>query len=109
MASEVQPALLAVYGHGRRRDAQRQEVDGVVLSHQEVTEPKVVVVVLINEPSGDLYHGGEVAAPVFSRVMQGALRVLNIAPDANDTVASNNELLIIKHDQKTAVRVANDV
>jgi cell division protein FtsI (penicillin-binding protein 3) len=74
-----------------------------------ISDPKVVVVVLINEPSGDLYHGGEVAAPVFSRVMQGALRVLNIAPDANDTVASNNELLIIKHDQKTAVRVANDV
>jgi cell division protein FtsI (penicillin-binding protein 3) len=41
-----------------------------------------VVVVVINEPGGDLYHGGEVAAPVFSRVMKGALRVLNIAPDA---------------------------
>lgn len=47
-----------------------------------ISNPKVVVVVVINEPSGDLYHGGEVAAPVFSRVMQGALRVLNIAPDA---------------------------
>jgi len=47
-----------------------------------ISNPELVVVVVINEPSGDLYHGGEVAAPVFSRVMKGALRVLNIAPDA---------------------------
>ena len=47
-----------------------------------ISHPELVVVVVINEPSGDLYHGGEVAAPVFSRVMKGALRVLNIAPDA---------------------------
>jgi cell division protein FtsI (penicillin-binding protein 3) len=46
-----------------------------------VSNPELVVVVVINEPGGDLYHGGEVAAPVFSRVMKGALRVLNVAPD----------------------------
>jgi cell division protein FtsI (penicillin-binding protein 3) len=50
-----------------------------------VSHPELVVVVVINEPGGDLYHGGEVAAPVFSRVMKGALRVLNVAPDANNT------------------------
>lgn len=48
-----------------------------------ISKPELVVVVVINEPSGDLYHGGEVAAPVFSRVMKGALHLLNIAPDAN--------------------------
>jgi cell division protein FtsI (penicillin-binding protein 3) len=48
--------------------------------------------VVINDPAGDLYHGGEVAAPVFSRVMKGALQVLNIAPDAqkNKTAAQQN-------------------
>ncbi|MCJ8319648.1 MAG: peptidoglycan glycosyltransferase FtsI [Colwellia sp.] len=46
------------------------------------SNPELVVVVVINEPGGDLYHGGEIAAPVFSRVMKGALRVLNVAPDA---------------------------
>ncbi len=46
-----------------------------------ISKPELVVVVVINEPGGDLYHGAEVAAPVFSRVMQGALRMLNIAPD----------------------------
>jgi cell division protein FtsI (penicillin-binding protein 3) len=48
-------------------------------------------VVVINEPGGDLYHGGEVASPVFSRVMKGALRVLNIAPDAK-SVAENRPI-----------------
>lgn len=46
-----------------------------------ISKPELSVVVVINEPSGDLYHGGEVAAPVFSRVMKGALHLLNIAPD----------------------------
>ena len=53
-----------------------------------VSAPELAVVVVINEPGGDLYHGGEVAAPVFSRVMKGALRVLNVAPDA-ESVASH--------------------
>jgi len=52
-----------------------------------ISNPQIVVVVVINDPGGDLYHGGEVAAPVFSRVMQGALRVLNVAPDADDKLA----------------------
>lgn len=47
-----------------------------------ISKPEIVVVVVINDPAGDLYHGGEVAAPVFSRVMKGALQVLNVAPDA---------------------------
>ncbi len=44
-------------------------------------DPRLVAVVVIDEPQGD-YYGGKVAAPVFSRVMQAALRVLNVAPDA---------------------------
>jgi cell division protein FtsI (penicillin-binding protein 3) len=54
---------------------------GLFAGMAPISNPKIVVVVVINEPSGDLYHGGEVAAPVFSRVMKGALRVMNIAPD----------------------------
>jgi len=43
--------------------------------------PRVVAVVVINEPSGDLIGGGTVAAPVFSRVVARTLRVLGVAPD----------------------------
>ena len=43
-------------------------------------KPRLVGVVMINEPSGEEYGGGAIAAPVFSRVMQEALRLLNIPP-----------------------------
>ena len=45
------------------------------------THPKLATVVVIDEPSGPLYYGGAVAAPVFSNVMSGALRLLDIPPD----------------------------
>lgn len=44
-------------------------------------DPRVVTVVVIDEPQGD-YYGGKVAAPVFAGVMRAALRLLNVAPDA---------------------------
>ncbi|EPE37728.1 peptidoglycan synthase [Candidatus Photodesmus katoptron] len=48
-----------------------------------VSEPKVALVVIVNEPQGDHYYGGIVASPVFSEIMQGALQILNIPPDNN--------------------------
>ncbi|HEY5718488.1 MAG TPA: penicillin-binding transpeptidase domain-containing protein [Motiliproteus sp.] len=46
-----------------------------------VENPRFVAVVMIDEPQGEKYYGGEVAAPVFSRVMAGTLRLMNVAPD----------------------------
>ncbi len=43
--------------------------------------PRLVGVVVVNDPRGGSYYGGLVAAPVFGRVMAGALRLLDIAPD----------------------------
>ena len=51
-----------------------------------ISNPEIAVVVVIDDPGGDLYHGGEVAAPVFSRIMKGALRLLNVPPDANTKI-----------------------
>jgi cell division protein FtsI (penicillin-binding protein 3) len=45
------------------------------------SRPRLVMVVVINEPSNGKYYGGQVAAPVFSRVLSGALRLLAIPPD----------------------------
>lgn len=45
------------------------------------SNPRLAMVVTINEPGGDVYYGGKVAAPVFSNVMSGALRLMDIAPD----------------------------
>ncbi|MDG3089063.1 penicillin-binding transpeptidase domain-containing protein [Vibrio hannami] len=47
-----------------------------------VSDPKVAMVVVVNEPQGDQYYGGSVAGPVFSEVMKSTLQVLNVAPDA---------------------------
>ncbi len=43
--------------------------------------PRLVAVVSINDPAGDEFGGGQVAAPVFAEIMQSALRMLNVAPD----------------------------
>ena len=45
------------------------------------SDPRLVCVVVINDPTGDEYYGGLVAAPLFSTVMTGAMRLLNIPPD----------------------------
>lgn len=45
------------------------------------SNPRLVSVVVINDPTGEEYYGGLVAAPLFSRVMTGAMRLLNIPPD----------------------------
>ncbi|SBS33082.1 Peptidoglycan synthase FtsI precursor [Marinomonas aquimarina] len=45
------------------------------------TNPRLAMVVMVNDPKGRKYYGGEVSAPVFSRVMEGALTTLNIPPD----------------------------
>ena len=45
-------------------------------------DPKLVMVVMIDEPRNGEYFGGEVSAPVFSKVMAGAMRLLDIPPDS---------------------------
>ncbi|PQJ97113.1 peptidoglycan D,D-transpeptidase FtsI family protein [Chromatium okenii] len=44
-------------------------------------KPRLVMVVMIDEPGGKDYYGGLVAAPVFQKVMEGALRFFNVPPD----------------------------
>lgn len=44
--------------------------------------PRFVMVVMIDEPRAGAYYGGLVAAPVFAKVMDGALRLFNVPPDA---------------------------
>jgi cell division protein FtsI (penicillin-binding protein 3) len=45
------------------------------------TAPRLIVAVMIDEPSNGEHYGGQVAAPVFSNVMGGALRMLAVPPD----------------------------
>jgi len=45
------------------------------------SHPRLAMVVTVDDPTRAGYYGGQVAAPVFSRVMGGALRLLNVMPD----------------------------
>ena len=47
-------------------------------------QPKIVVVVVIDQPSKGGYYGGDVAAPIFSKIAEGTLRILNVPPDYID-------------------------
>lgn len=46
------------------------------------SRPRLVTVIVIDDPRGEAYYGGDIAAPVFSRVVGDALRILAVAPDA---------------------------
>lgn len=45
-----------------------------------VHNPRLAIAVVVNEPKGDRYYGGDIAAPVFAAVMSGALQMLNVEP-----------------------------
>lgn len=46
------------------------------------TQPRLAAVVIIDEPGAGKFYGGDIAAPVFARVVGGALRLMAVAPDA---------------------------
>jgi cell division protein FtsI (penicillin-binding protein 3) len=46
-----------------------------------VTNPRIAMLVVIDEPSSGAYYGGLISAPVFGKVMAGALRLMNVTPD----------------------------
>jgi cell division protein FtsI (penicillin-binding protein 3) len=50
-----------------------------------LSQPRLVMVALVDEPGGEAYYGGQVAAPIFGRVMAEALRILGVPPDATAT------------------------
>ena len=52
------------------------------IGYAPVSNPRLIIAVMLDEPSAGRYFGGEVAAPVFSKVMAGALRMLNVPHDA---------------------------
>jgi cell division protein FtsI (penicillin-binding protein 3) len=47
------------------------------------SNPRLAAVVVIDDPAGSRYYGGDISAPVFSKVVGGALRLMGVAPDAH--------------------------
>jgi cell division protein FtsI (penicillin-binding protein 3) len=56
------------------------------------SNPRFIIAIVVDEPTGGQYYGGLVAAPAFSKVMAGALRVYGVEPDGMD----NMHLLLSK-------------
>lgn len=52
------------------------------IGYAPVSNPRLIIAVMLDEPSAGEYFGGAVAAPVFSKVMTGALRIMNVPHDA---------------------------
>lgn len=52
-----------------------------------ISDPRLVVAVMIDEPTGGAHYGGDVAGPAFSQIMGGALRTMGVRPDAPIQVA----------------------
>lgn len=46
-----------------------------------LSNPRLIVAVVIHDPKGKVYYGGLVSGPVFERIMEGTLRILNVPPD----------------------------
>jgi len=54
---------------------------GVFVGMAPIENPRIVVAVMIDEPTNGVYFGGDVAAPVFSQTVQQSLRLLGVQPD----------------------------
>ena len=53
----------------------------IFAGYAPLSDPRLAMVVMVNEPGAGEYYGGVVAAPVFSNVMMNAMRLMDIAPD----------------------------
>jgi cell division protein FtsI (penicillin-binding protein 3) len=58
------------------------------------SDPRIAAVVVVNDPSNGKYYGGAVAAPLFSSVMEGALRLLNVPPDDYEGLVHNASAVV---------------
>ncbi|MBQ3199847.1 MAG: PASTA domain-containing protein [Firmicutes bacterium] len=65
-----------------------------------VDDPQVVMLVMIDEPSGELYQGGQVAAPVLQKIMADTLRYLGVISQVTEI---DSDKIEVKVEQQTSV------
>lgn len=58
--------------------------NSLFVGYAPASDPKVVVVIVMNQPGGKQHYGSQVAAPLFSQIVAGTMRILNVAPDKID-------------------------
>ena len=91
----AQRARVAGYRVGGKTGTVRKSITGgyaedrykaVFAGIAPITRPRLVVVVVIDEPGGEEYYGGHVAAPVYAEIMARTMRVLGIPPDDSSVI-----------------------
>ncbi len=65
-----------VNGRGYSKDKYVASFIGMI----PIRDPKLIISVVVNEPQGNIYYGGSIAAPVFSKIAEFAMRYLKIPP-----------------------------
>ncbi len=97
-AGTAPKAKIPRYRVGGKTGTTHKLVDGSYLNERYVsvfaglaplTEPRFVMVVTVDDPRGQFYYGGDVAAPVFAQLMSDLLRLYNIKPDGVADAAQN--------------------
>jgi cell division protein FtsI (penicillin-binding protein 3) len=68
--------------HKQENGAYQNKYIASFVGFAPVSNPRVVVAVMVDEPSAGKYYGGVVAAPIFARITGETLRALRVAPDA---------------------------
>jgi cell division protein FtsI (penicillin-binding protein 3) len=63
-----------------------KKYQAVFVGMAPASDPKFVIAVMVDEPSAGKYYGGQVAAPIFSKVMAGALRLYGVPPDKEESM-----------------------
>ncbi|BEH13522.1 peptidoglycan D,D-transpeptidase FtsI family protein [Marinobacter shengliensis] len=63
------------------RGYEKSQYKAIFAGMAPIDDPRIVTVVAVDAPQSGEYYGGEVAAPVFARVMGDALRLLNVKPE----------------------------
>jgi len=70
----------------------KDRYNAVFAGYAPASDPRVVVAVVVDEPQGRAYYGGQVAAPVFAEVVGAALRILGVPPDRPEMIARRVDL-----------------
>ena len=78
-----------------------------VLPALECRGKRACLAIVVTDPRGEVYYGGQVAGPVFAKVMDGALRYRNIPPDAIEKSIEENSTTTSS--RKTANNVKKEV
>ncbi|MFT3928680.1 MAG: penicillin-binding transpeptidase domain-containing protein [Spongiibacteraceae bacterium] len=72
------------------------------------SSPRIVAAIVVDDASLGRYHGGDVAAPVFAKVVGGAMRLLNVAPDQTVQKVAQRGQDVVRDEHKDEVKNAKE-